>query len=179
MKRVIFLFVTLLLVLNSCQNGGIEQLRRDVLKSIEEKIQSEGGGIDVVSFTLTHVNGNEYVGVVETMENGTAYTYPVNVIFDGKTFVWEIPPTEASDAIDNYEYPDEAQIEEEYSNHSTNPSSDENRSNMMEALENGTDPTYCSLCQGTGIEKNTAKEIFGGPDGRICPMCDGKGRRTY
>jgi DnaJ-class molecular chaperone len=41
------------------------------------------------------------------------------------------------------------------------------------------DPNYCSLCKGTGVEKNTAKEIFGGPDGRTCPMCEGTGKRSY
>ncbi len=36
----------------------------------------------------------------------------------------------------------------------------------------------CSLCKGTGIE--TAKNIATGEtDGRICPMCDGKGVRSY
>jgi hypothetical protein len=36
----------------------------------------------------------------------------------------------------------------------------------------------CSLCKGTGIE--TGRNIVTGEeDGRICPMCDGKGARSY
>jgi hypothetical protein len=178
MKRVIFLFVTLLLVLNSCQNRGIEQLRNNVLKSIKDKIASEGGGIEIISFTLTHVNRNEYVGVLETLENGETFSYPVNVVSDGSTFVWEIPPTEAVES--NEEKSDSNDYSSEVSSESTSEENFENdRTNMVEAMEQISDPSYCSLCQGTGIEKNTAKEIFGGPDGRICPMCEGKGKRTY
>ena len=36
----------------------------------------------------------------------------------------------------------------------------------------------CSLCKGTGIE--TGKNIATGEtEGRVCPMCDGKGVRSY
>ncbi len=28
--------------------------------------------------------GNEYVGVLETLENGEAFSYPVNVVSDGR-----------------------------------------------------------------------------------------------
>jgi hypothetical protein len=180
MRRTPFLILALFLMLQSCTNGGIERLRKDVLKSIEEKLQSEGADIEIVSFTLTHVSGNEYVGVLETLENGTSYSYAVNVISDGNTFVWEIPPSETSESTIEEDYIEElSEIEEYNSNSYTSTQNEENKSNMMEALQRGTDPSYCDLCQGTGIEKNTAKDIFGGPDGRICPMCEGKGYRTY
>lgn len=35
----------------------------------------------------------------------------------------------------------------------------------------------CSICNGTGIEKN--RSSFSDEVGRICPMCDGKGVRSY
>lgn len=35
----------------------------------------------------------------------------------------------------------------------------------------------CQLCKGTGIE--TANNLMGGQDSRVCPMCDGRGVRTY
>ncbi len=179
MKKILkFLVLTVLVILVSCGTRGIEQLRNDVLKSIEEKIASEGGGMEIVSFTLTHVNGNEYVGVLETLENGEAFSYPVNVVSDGSTFVWEIPPTEAVES--NEENSDSNDYSSEVSNESSSEENFENdRTNMVEAMEQISDPSYCSLCQGTGIEKNTAKDIFGGSDGRTCPMCEGKGRRTY
>lgn len=169
--------MTLLVFLVSCKSGGIEQLRSDVLRSIEDKIQSEGGGLEIESFTLTHVGGNEYVGVLETIENGQSYTYPVSVISDGTTFVWEIPPTESGEAVEENV---DASNETPETNYESNPvENNEEIQNMSDAIDESLDPTYCSLCKGTGIEKNTAKELLGGPDGRICPMCDGKGRRSY
>ena len=65
------------------------------------------------------------------------------------------------------------QREKKYSNFNEN-------GNMMDAMEKITNPTYCSLCQGTGIEKNR-NPIKGINEeyGRRCPMCDGKGRRSY
>jgi hypothetical protein len=35
----------------------------------------------------------------------------------------------------------------------------------------------CGLCNGTGIEKN--RSSLSDEDGRICPMCEGKGVRSY
>lgn len=39
------------------------------------------------------------------------------------------------------------------------------------------DKDPCSLCNGTGIEKN--KSSLSNEYGRICPMCNGKGRQSY
>ena len=36
----------------------------------------------------------------------------------------------------------------------------------------------CSLCKGTGIEKSTAPNLTG-EVGRKCPMCEGRGVRSY
>jgi hypothetical protein len=59
--------------------------------------------------------------------------------------------------------------------------SEGNRETMMDAMEKITDPTYCSLCQGTGVEVNRARGMGLGDDeyGRICPMCNGDGKRSY
>jgi hypothetical protein len=37
--------------------------------------------------------------------------------------------------------------------------------------------TVCTLCKGTGIEEN--RSSFSDEVGRVCPMCDGKGVRSY
>lgn len=38
----------------------------------------------------------------------------------------------------------------------------------------------CELCNGTGIETATAPSpITGRVEGRVCPMCEGRGRRSY
>ena len=65
------------------------------------------------------------------------------------------------------------------SNYSPSTSSSSNSDNMMDAMQKLNDPTYCSLCKGTGIEKNRSQDIFGGESGRTCPMCNGTGKRGY
>ncbi len=39
------------------------------------------------------------------------------------------------------------------------------------------DENVCSLCNGTGIEKN--RSSLSNEYGRVCPMCKGKGRQSY
>jgi hypothetical protein len=52
---------------------------------------------------------------------------------------------------------------------------------MIDAMEKISDPTYCSLCKGTGVEVNRARGMGLGDDeyGRVCPMCNGSGKRSY
>jgi hypothetical protein len=169
------------LLICSCNLGGsIEQLRIKIQKSIANKIESEVSGVEIVSFTLSHVNGNEYLGVLETMENGTVYSYPVNVVYDGNSFVWEIPPSE----ISHEETDTQTNSEDTYSDNTyeeTDSYKEEDHKNMTEAMKNISDPTYCSLCKGTGIEENRARGTGFGDDeyGRVCPMCNGSGKRSY
>lgn len=182
MKKRFLLNIFLFLTLFSCQNEGIDQLTTKILHSIEDKIDAEGGGVEIISFKLTHVNGNEYIGILETIENNQNYSYTVNVISDGKTFIWEIPPVDQSE----YNYPAQ---QNEVQNNSRNEKDDltlseeinDDKTNMVEAMEKINDPAFCSLCQGSGIEKNRARGMGLGDDeyGRICPMCNGLGYRTY
>jgi uncharacterized protein (UPF0333 family) len=39
---------------------------------------------------LVHVSGNQYQGVMRTLENGQSFTYSVDVTYDGTSFMWEI-----------------------------------------------------------------------------------------
>lgn len=52
---------------------------------------------------------------------------------------------------------------------------------LPESRQNRDDKIYeknvCSMCNGTGIEKNTSH--LTDEYGRVCPMCDGKGVRTF
>ena len=183
MKLFLTLSILFLFVFSSCNNNAnINQLQSDVLNDIKAKIENQGEDIEVKSFVLTHLSGNEYVGILETIENGQDFKYNVNVVSDGNSFVWEIPSSELS-----HQGVEENMNEENYSDASyqesdsyqEEPYPEEEKENMIDAMEKINDPTYCSLCKGTGVEKNTAKEIFGGPDGRICPMCEGTGKRSY
>ena len=45
---------------------------------------------------------------------------------------------------------------------------------MFDAMNKISDPSYCSLCKGTGLEQSRT-----GTGSRRCPMCNGKGRRSY
>lgn len=55
----------------------------------------------------------------------------------------------------------------------------ENNSNPYKKGSDGKlhESNACSLCKGTGIEKNTSS--LSDEYGRKCPMCDGKGVRSY
>ncbi len=170
----------ILLLFVSCNNMSIDQLQNEVLNDIKAKIENQGQDIQVQSFVLTHVSANEYVGVLETLENGQLFTYNVNVISDGKSFVWEIPISEMSqDGTDSQTNQEEAYSDESYEE--TDSYQEEDHRNMTEAMENISDPTYCSLCKGTGVEENRARGMGLGDDeyGRVCPMCNGTGKKSY
>lgn len=179
MKATIYIFLIQLALLSSCNfNSETNHLQDEVLKDIKAKIENQGEDIRVKSFVLTHISGNEYTGVLETIENGEIFTYNVNVISDGNSFVWEIPPSQISnEAVDSESNQEEVYSDESYEE--TDSYEEEDGKNMIEAMENISDPTYCSLCKGTGVQRNTAKELNGGPDYLVCQMCEGKGRRTY
>jgi hypothetical protein len=180
MKKYLLLF--LIIVICSCQSGGsTNDLQSQVRAEIEKSLQKKGINLQVTSFVLTHISGNEYAGILVTNEEGIEYTYPVNVIYDGETYLWEIPPTEGSvNSEENVqETIDDIKTNESIESENYNDSQD--LKNMSEAMENISDPSYCSLCQGSGIEVNRARGMGLGADeyGRVCPMCDGKGYRTY
>ena len=186
MKSIIlFFYLALSILITSCNNNSnINQLQSEVLNDIKAKIENQGDDIEVKYFVLTHLKGNEYVGVLETIENGQVFTYNVNVVSDGNTFVWEIPSSELSQqGVEEYSnedsYSDESYQENE--SYKEESYSEENKENMIDAMEKLNDPTYCSLCQGTGVEKNRARGMGLGDDeyGRICPMCNGTGKRSY
>ena len=60
------------------------QVQQDIEKSLAER------NIKVKSFALTKKGGNEYKGILETIEPLGEFTYPVEVIYDGKMFTWEV-----------------------------------------------------------------------------------------
>lgn len=67
-----------------------EDLALEVQQSMEENFASENLEIEISSFQLVHKQGNEYSGILETIEEGEKYTYTVEVISDGESFKWEI-----------------------------------------------------------------------------------------
>lgn len=88
LKRFLFApMLVMALFLTAC-SLSTEDLAEEVQSSIEEQIG--GQGIQIKSFMLTHRGGNEYRGILETREPYGEFTYSVEVIYDGKTFSWEI-----------------------------------------------------------------------------------------
>ena len=88
-SKRIFVIVSLaaLLLVAAC-GPSTEELASEVQSNIEQHF--EGQGIEVKSFELTHRGGNDYHGILETEEPHGEFTYPVDVVYDGNTFSWEI-----------------------------------------------------------------------------------------
>jgi len=60
------------------------QVQADMEKTLAER------DIKIKSFGLTKKGGNEYKGILETIEPFGEFTYTVEVIYDGNMFAWEI-----------------------------------------------------------------------------------------
>jgi hypothetical protein len=65
-----------------------EDLAAEVQQDMEETLSDQG--IKIKSFHLTKRGGNEYKGILETIEPHGEFTYSVEVIYDGKMFSWEV-----------------------------------------------------------------------------------------
>lgn len=85
-------FFLLLIFLVSCNSRmSTTELTKEVKKSIQETLRKEGDfNTSISSLLLAHKSGNEYSGLLETLENGQTVKYTVQVIYDGETFKWEI-----------------------------------------------------------------------------------------
>lgn len=90
MMKMKFLLTSLLFsILFSC-GTNTNDLATEVQLSMEETFANENLEIEITSLQLVHKQGNEYSGILETMEDGEKFTYSVEVISDGDTFKWEI-----------------------------------------------------------------------------------------
>lgn len=183
MKQLALNYISIILLLTvSCtSNSVIADLQNMVLGDIQNKLESQGENIEAQSLSITHISGNEYIGVLKTVENGQYFSYTVNITYDGNSYVWEIPPSvPAENQVDSENNVEESNYVENDEDYSENYKGEDHK-NMMEAMKNISDPAYCSLCKGTGIEENRARGMGLGDDefGRVCPMCNGTGRRSY
>lgn len=66
------------------------------------------------------------------------------------------------------------ELDEQNSENNSNTEGDYHMGNDGRVYENN----KCSLCKGTGVEKGH-NIATGESQGRICPMCDGRGVRSY
>ena len=112
MKKLILLLVFISLVFSCEQRMSTEELTQEIKQNMIEHFAESDDWVDVklVNFSLVHKGGNEYKGIIELIiENpvadlfNTAFendyvelkknievSYPVEVIYDGTTFTWEI-----------------------------------------------------------------------------------------
>jgi len=85
--KSILISLTLALSLASC-SLSTEALTEEVIKSMKEKMDPIG--ISIQSLILTKKGGNVYSGILETIEDAGAFTYTVEVIYDGTNMTWEV-----------------------------------------------------------------------------------------
>jgi hypothetical protein len=84
------MFLGILFIISSC-SLSTDELAEEVKMSMEETWEKEGiTGMKIESFMLTHKGGNEYSGILETIEDGESFKYTVQVIYDGDNMNWEI-----------------------------------------------------------------------------------------
>jgi len=88
MKQLILI---LILSISFCScSMGVNQLTNEVEEDIQQTYNQENLGIIVNSLILTHEEGNYYIGILETSEPDGNFSYNVDVVYDGNSFVWEV-----------------------------------------------------------------------------------------
>ena len=90
-KMVRFLAVMIFssIIFTSC-SLSTNDLAKEVEKSMKESEQFKANSIEIKSLILTKKSGNEYNGILETTEPNGAFTYSVEVIYDGNNMTWKI-----------------------------------------------------------------------------------------
>ena len=85
--KELLISIVFALALASC-SVSTEELAVKVQKNMEEKFL--GQGITIKSLGLTKKGGNVYSGILETVEPNGAFTYTIEVIYDGENIQWTI-----------------------------------------------------------------------------------------
>jgi archaellum component FlaG (FlaF/FlaG flagellin family) len=90
-KLIIFLTAIIFtsIIITSC-SLSTNDLAKEVEKSMKESEQFKTNSIAIKSLILTKKQGNEYSGILETSEPNGAFTYSVEVIYDGNNMTWKI-----------------------------------------------------------------------------------------
>ena len=89
---LVAMIATILLSTGCGGTMSTDDLTKEVQAHIEEKWASEpeSASILITSFTLVHKGGQQYRGLLEATQDGEKVTLGVDVIYDGKSFMWEI-----------------------------------------------------------------------------------------
>jgi hypothetical protein len=84
------IYVAVVAVILSSSGASTDDLSKIVIKSMKENNQFKAGSIQIKSLTLAKKSGNEYSGILETLEPNGEFTYKVRVIYDGNNTTWEL-----------------------------------------------------------------------------------------
>lgn len=85
------LTLALSLSLSGC-GTSTEDLAEEVRSNMAETFAQDATTrhIKIKDFTLIHEDGKKYKGLLKTSENGTEFTYSVDVTYDGSSFIWQV-----------------------------------------------------------------------------------------
>ena len=75
---------------NIALNRLASLVRRDIFVDFQKRASSAGITSTINSFDLLHKGGQEYSGILKTIEGGEEYTYQVDVTVDTDNIIWKI-----------------------------------------------------------------------------------------
>lgn len=73
----------------SCEQATTAELEKEVKDLANEKLS--GTGVKATKVLLTHKGGNDYSGTITLSGDGEVEDYDINVVYDGRSFQYEIP----------------------------------------------------------------------------------------
>jgi len=90
MKKFILLLIPFLFFISCNNKMSTSALQKDVQENIQQNYIQNGIPVTITDFSLTHIEGSMYTGVLYTTEPDGYYSYGVDVIYDGESYVWEV-----------------------------------------------------------------------------------------
>jgi len=91
-KSILFCLLmacTMSCTLVSCEQATTAELEKEVKDLANEKLS--GTGVKATKVLLTHKGGNDYSGTITLSGDGEVEDYDINVVYDGRSFQYEIP----------------------------------------------------------------------------------------
>lgn len=167
------IFVSFLIVFFFFKCGGNKENNKSESSTIESSEESLNNNTNTETTSTTcNICGREFYGNgYEEQSDGTfkelEYPYSNQICSPscGRKHVQNINSVARKYGVE---------LDEQNSKSSPNTQGDYHVGKDGRVYENN----KCTLCKGTGVEKGR-NVATGEPQGRICPMCDGKGVRSY
>lgn len=88
----VLLFATLMaLTFSACNHVTTETLEEEVKQLFNENAKKEGSEVKATNVTLIKVDDTNYKGQITLTAEGEEEDFDINVIYDGRSFQYEIP----------------------------------------------------------------------------------------